>query len=613
MFELRPYQTDAVNAATTEIMRTLEPILLELATGAGKSLICAHVAEFLREKSGKPVLCVAPSAELVEQNHEKYTAYGWPASLYSAKLGKKCLRHDVIFATPGSIANSLHKIDNFAGVIIDEAHRTTPEIIKIIDHLRVSNPRLRVVGMTGTPYRTGEGYIYGIDQTGRKLDESEASTPYFGKLVYKIDTPALLDMGFLTPVTTHPSPQEYDTAGLATGKDGKFTAASIDRAFVGRGRLTAEIVADIVDNCHDRKGVMIFTANRHHMAEVAESLPPELTRCIDSTTKTRTQDVEDFKAQKYKYLVNVDLFTTGFDATHVDAIAVMRATESPGLLQQIIGRGLRLHPGKENTLYLDYAGNVLRHKLDTGLFEPRIEAKLKGTARVPMAAECPSCGFENEFSARPNPEGFAVDRFGHFIDLSGQPILVDGKPYPAHYGRKCQRTERVFGQYVDGCAFRWSAKLCDECGHENDIAARRCSGCGCELVDANEKLQRDFTRIKKDPYATTVDEVLSWKVSRGLSQAGRDQIEIHWRTPYRTVKQYYAPDKGGKHAWDALCRALFDYKTISSVSGFISLLPTAAMPKSIRNKRRKGTQFFDITGYNLEPDTPDNIQKRQPK
>jgi DNA repair protein RadD len=67
--------------------------------------------------------------------------------------------------------------------------------------------------------------------------------------------------------------------------------------------------------------------------------------------------INAFKEQQFRYLVNVSVLTTGFDAPHVDLIAILRPTESVSLYQQIVGRGLRLAPGKTDCLILDYAGN----------------------------------------------------------------------------------------------------------------------------------------------------------------------------------------------------------------------------------------------------------------
>ena len=87
-YTLRPYQQEAVDAAIAWVRKNSSPALLELATGAGKSLICAELARILVPLSKKKVLCLCPTAELVEQNYEKYLLTGNEASIYSASIGK---------------------------------------------------------------------------------------------------------------------------------------------------------------------------------------------------------------------------------------------------------------------------------------------------------------------------------------------------------------------------------------------------------------------------------------------------------------------------------------------------------------------------------------------
>jgi len=102
---------------------------------------------------------------------------------------------------------------------------------------------------------------------------------------------------------------------------------------------------------------MFFAATVQHAEEVYASLPPEISAILTALTgKTkRKKIIASFKRQEIKYLVNVGVLTRGFDADHVDVIAILRATESVALLQQIIGRGLRIREGKEDCLILDYA------------------------------------------------------------------------------------------------------------------------------------------------------------------------------------------------------------------------------------------------------------------
>lgn len=97
--KLRPYQNDAVSAALMHMKKSLMPACMELATGAGKSLIIAAIAKWIHENSGKKTLILQPSKELVYQNFEKFIATGYPASMFSASAGSKCLSNSVVYAT----------------------------------------------------------------------------------------------------------------------------------------------------------------------------------------------------------------------------------------------------------------------------------------------------------------------------------------------------------------------------------------------------------------------------------------------------------------------------------------------------------------------------------
>src|SRR5690606_29456504 len=143
---------------------------------SGKSIIIAMLASTLTTISkGKHVLCLAPSAELVTQNRAKYLATGEPASIYSASAGQKCLKHPVVFATPGTFKGKARAIGGkFCAVVLDEAHRITPTVRQIIEDMRASNPNLRVIGLSATPYRLGTGYIYQTDETGRAYGPDKA-------------------------------------------------------------------------------------------------------------------------------------------------------------------------------------------------------------------------------------------------------------------------------------------------------------------------------------------------------------------------------------------------------------------------------------------------------
>jgi DNA repair protein RadD len=537
---LRPYQQAAHDAAISTIKKCLDPVLIEAATGSGKSHIIAEIAKTLHKVSnGKKILCLAPSAELVVQNREKYLATGNPASVFSASAGGACLRHPVVFGTPGTVKNKIERFGpEFCAIVLDEAHRITPTVITIIESIQSVNPNLRIIGLSATPYRLGSGYIYDFDEKMRKMDET--IDPYFKQRVYTVGAHELICQGFLTrPVIGGINAENYDTKNMQLNSMGKFNQADIDQAFHGQGRKTAKIIADIVDQSRDRCGVMIFAATIQHANECLESLPPSLSAIVTGGTskKERAAILKRFKSRQIKYLVNVSVLTTGFDAPHVDVVAILRATESVALLQQIIGRGLRIDSGKTDCLILDYAENVDRHCPDGDLFDPDITAKKKGDGGA-LPAKCPMCNYENLFAARHNDDGFAVDEFGYFVDLSGHRIETEFGEMPAHHGRRCNGELLIAGRFTR-CAYKWTFKKCPECDAENDISARYCSACKCEIVDPNEKLRIEFKKLKKDPTRLQTDSVVEWSYCETISRAGNEVLKATYRTEHRTFEVWY--------------------------------------------------------------------------
>lgn len=556
-YTLRPYQLNAVTAALTEIRKSLEPCLIEAATGAGKSLLVADIANKVHKMSGKHVLCLAPSKELVEQNYEKFLLTGDPASIYCASAGRKDLRHPVIFASPGSFKAVAKQVGSrIAVVIVDECQGMTATVLGIIDDIRSVNPNVRVIGLTGTPYVMGSGYIYRMDENGKVMGDNKSKDPYFMRKVYSITAPELIELGFLTPpVMGALGALGYDTSGIDFTAAKKTVEDQIDRAFMGDNRVTAQIIADVVYQSRNKRGVMIFAATIQHAEECMRSLPPELSAIVTGATpkKERERIIRDFKAQKIKYLVNVAVLTTGFDAPHVDVIAILRATESIGLMQQIIGRGLRLYEGKDHVLILDYAENIERHCPDGDIFRPDVKASMGGTSGMPMNVICPDCGIDNCFSARKNDEGHAIDAQGYFVDLAGDRVMIDTAeidpetqkpfklPMPAHFGRRCQAFHPARDGFSYQCGYRWSSKECpnQECKADNDIAARYCTVCKGEIIDPNTKLRIDFKRQKRDATQLQCDEVLSVQNQYGTSQKGNKQCVTTFVTPYRTFTIYF--------------------------------------------------------------------------
>lgn len=546
MHKLRPYQQDAVNAIISAVRTSIAPIMIEAATGAGKSLIVAEVARIIHEMTGKRVLCIAPSAELVTQNREKFVATGNPASMFSASAGAKSLRHPVVFGSPLTVKNRISAFkNNFAMVVVDECDLITPTLRAIIDAMREGNPNLRVVGLTATPYRLGSGYIFAQWPDGRMNGEDKAREPYFSRCVYRIEARALIEQGFLTPpVIGAINAGSYDTHNLQPNRMGKFASADVDRAYHGHGRKTAAIVGDIVAQSRNREGVLIYAATVQHAQEIMASLPPTLSAIVTADSKDRVAILNKLRERKLKYVTNVGVLTVGVDVPHIDVIAVLRKTDSIRLLQQIIGRGLRLSPGKADCLYLDYTSNLEDHCPDGDLFAPDVRAKGAKEKGAGLDIECPDCSYINNFSAHPERLDFPFDKHGYALDVFGEQVIP---ALPVHYGRRCMGLIPVgkVGE-VARCNYRWAGKDCMACGEVNDIAARYCYVCKAEIVNPGDKLIADFKAFKKDPHQPQTDTILSLDIREGISQRGNRTVRADFTTPYRKFSIWFQPD--GKHA-----------------------------------------------------------------
>lgn len=583
--KLRPYQQQAHDAAINWIKKCTDPCVLELPTGSGKSLIVAEIANTLHQVSnGKHILCLVPSKELLEQNAEKYRDTGNQCSLFSASVGETCLKHPVVFGTPVSVKNKIHRFGaKFCAVVLDEAHKITPTVKSIIESLVQHNPNLRVIGLSATPYRLGDGYIYRMDEYGNSHGEDKAKKPYFNARVFTVYARDLIKQGYLTqPIIGGINSGHYETIDMQLNSMGKFAKADTDKAYHGRGRLTSAIVGDIVAQAVDRQGIMIFAATVQHAHEVMESLPPSLSCIVTGETPKleREQILRKFKSRELKYLVNVSVLTTGFDAPHVDLIAILRATESVSLLQQIIGRGLRIDDNKDDCLILDYAENIDRHCPDGDIFNPDIKTSKDYIGGEAINAQCPECTAQNEFSAVLNEAGYQVDVNGYFIDLENNRIETEYGAMSAHYGRRCNG--EVYNKTIRKlvrCTYRWTFKSCVHCDADNDIAARYCCECKGELINPNDKLIADFKAHKKDPTLLQTDKVISMKSSPTISKAGNECLKVDFVTEYRAFSVWFN-DKMKRHH-----------------DNFMAFTIGGAIPPNTITYRKSG-DFYRIYAYN---------------
>lgn len=359
MYNLRDYQAEAVAIAVDHLRGYGSPFIIQAATGAGKSLIIADICH----KIDEPVLILQPNKEILEQNYAKLVSYDplIDAGIYSASVGRKEVRK-FTFATIGSIKKIPEQFMHFKFVLIDECHGVNPKNQEgmLTAFLRAIDCK-NVCGLTATPYR--------IDTLWKRLPwgdlESTASlkminriskTPFFKKIAYKIETQELIDRGYLVPIQYYKEEADWSHLTInSTGADFKDDdkLAAFAKSRVGR-------IAAAIEYSHEHnERTLVFCQSIAQAEKVREEVQTRMgidTAIVTGTTpmKERTKIIQDFKDGKFKHMLNVGVFTTGFDAPVLDCIVMAKPTMSLALWYQIVGRGVRLDPNKPDKVLQVY-------------------------------------------------------------------------------------------------------------------------------------------------------------------------------------------------------------------------------------------------------------------
>ena len=525
MLNPRFYQQEAHDEAMKWMKSNSDPILLSLPTGSGKSIVVAMLADSLHKISGgKRVLCLCPSKELTEQNYAKYISIGGKASIYSASISKS-MRHPVIFATEQSFVKIADKFAHeFCAIVQDESHKQGGTFLEIVRIFRGANPHMRIVGLSATPYALGRGYIFELNEKNAIV--SEAKNPFFKKCVYSITAEKLIELGYLTPPQIGSVIDHYDTQGLEL-KDGKFNEKQLAERFESQD-VTSKIAQDILLKTQDRKRCLIFATSIKHADEIKALIPGSEAVSGKTPKKEREQILKSFADGEIKYLINVAILTTGYDLPILDAIAVLRPTESAALYQQILGRGTRLADDKENFLVLDYTDNIPQFfDGKDSVFEPNIKS-YNSSESAKITFSCPDCGTENESAKRPGFEHYSPIG-GFAVDLAGDPIKTeDDQLMPAHYARRCCGVVLKGKNQYERCSFWWAHKTCPACGEKCDIAGKNCHSCGQVLIRPDEKLN-------ETAYVLKVGDTLTANVENMEVEDKGSIVIVKFWTPHKNI------------------------------------------------------------------------------
>ena len=388
MIILRDYQNEAV-ASVYDYWKTgrgSNPLIVA-PTGSGKSLIVADLCRSaIKMSPSVRILILTHKQELISQNYlELKNLYPeCEAGVFSAGLNRKDKHQNVIFAGIQSIAKKIHTFEPFNIVIVDEAHtipkKSDTQYGQAKETLLLMNPKVKFVGLTATPYRLDSGRLFGPGCL-------------FCGISYEISVSFLIKEGYLSNVICKGGSEKIDLSSVKK-RGGEYLPTDLAHA-ASDSDLVKSVVKEVIECGVNRKAWLVFASGIDH----ADLLKIEfLHQGVESvkvlTGKTpkveRVSITDEFKSGQLKCLINIGVLTTGFNAPICDLIAMVRATMSTALYVQIVGRGMRVYPGKENCLFLDYGNNVIEHGPIDAIPMARAKSESSEPGECPQK-ECPKC------------------------------------------------------------------------------------------------------------------------------------------------------------------------------------------------------------------------------
>lgn len=387
--ELRPYQVDSIEGLRALIRAGVRSMILSIPTGGGKTVIASHLMAECFGKMGKRAVFVADRIALIDQTSETFDRYGIPHGVIQGDHWRFKPWERIQVASVQTLAKRGWPPADL--IIVDECHAVQTTVAE-----RLAGRDTIVIGLTATPMTKGLGKLY-------------------DDIVTVITTNELINAGFLVPFRVFAASEPDMTGAKAVaGEWSDNDAAERSMPIIG------DCVEEYLRHAAGKKFIA-FGCNVAHCEEMQRQFAAAGVVSEMYTYRTdehaRTALVEEFRKpdSSVRGLISVSALSKGFDVSDVEVIIMARPLKS-SLAEhiQILGRGLRIHPGKTECIVLDHSGNSVRFwkpmhdflekgvtELDDGKKKERTKAVAgeKKPAKCPNCAlvhdampECPSCG-----------------------------------------------------------------------------------------------------------------------------------------------------------------------------------------------------------------------------
>jgi superfamily II DNA or RNA helicase len=382
--DLRPYQIEAIDAAMSA-WEQHRSVLLVMATGTGKTRTAAEIIR-RRAPLGR-ILWLAHREELITQAAEAIEHHA--GIRCEIEKGEQRASTHTLFGGAQVVVASVQTLhekrrsrfgqDSFATVVIDEAHHAPAKTYRdIVAHFSSA----KLLGLTATPDRgdaIGLGNVFEIG-------------------AYQYDIKRAIDDGYLCKIVQKTIEcADLDISDIRTVA-GDLNQGDLEQA-MSVDAVLHQVAGPLVKEAKGRPTIVftVSVAQAKALADVmAGYVDADLVRVVSGETPSelRRAYLSEYASGRVQYLINCAVLTEGFDAPSTACVAVARPTKSRALYAQIIGRGTRLAPGKENCLVLDFVGNAGRHKLVSAMdvlagrpLPPEIEEIAKEMAEAGMPVD----------------------------------------------------------------------------------------------------------------------------------------------------------------------------------------------------------------------------------
>ena len=363
---LRPYQQQCFERVlwSMENISTGNDIAV-MPTASGKSIVVATLAHRLNA----PVLILQPNKEILEQNLEKMTHYVDRSEIgvFSASMNERTI-NTYTFATIQSIYTRAELFAHFGVFIIDECHQVNPKsldgmfssFIKEVNDIRASRGQraVKVVGFTATPYRMDTMYVnWGTEQmrvsaTTKLINRMKGF--FWQRIIFNLSIEELIEAGYLCR-------PDYIDMSLLRHEDMKLNKSmsdfDLDAYEDALTHKKEEIRHAIQYALANAKSVLVFCTSVRQATNMAAEYGAK-SISVKTPAKEREAIINGFKDGSVKMVFNVGVLTTGFDHPALDCIVLLRPTRSLALYTQMIGRGLRISPGKTSCKVIDLTSTV---------------------------------------------------------------------------------------------------------------------------------------------------------------------------------------------------------------------------------------------------------------